>query len=259
MAVSPDHSACGSGISIAFILFQLPSPWHAITVRYVNVAQSAPGKSGGRFIKRSIFPGQIVEKAHVPIMSDVQNQKRGDDQRGDAAKKPVVNAVVFSAPASEIRKKDFLQFAFFRNEEMISCYQNAMQRLRGRGQKKLLGNMLERKNGIKDKFLREIDATGIFFTGKTNSITSSAVKYILDTDLRPVNTMVEVFTFVMKKERKELELFLKLADLEENQDVKEIFLEQASICKDHIRNLENDFASLTSQASHDDDVDIDAF
>lgn len=142
---------------------------------------------------------------------------------------------------------------------MISCYQNAIQRLRGRGQKKLLGNMLERKNSIKQKFLGEIDATGISFTGKTNSITSSAVRYILDTDLRPVNTVVEVFTFVMKKEQKELELFVKLADLEENHDVKEIFLEQARICKEHIRNLETDFASLSPQASGDDDVDIDAF
>jgi rubrerythrin len=192
-------------------------------------------------------------------MSGVQNQKRGDDHRDDAAKKPVVNAVVFSSPGTEIRKKDFLQFAFFRNEEIISCYQNVMQRIRGLGQKKLLGNMLERKNSIKQKFLGKIDATGISFSSRTSSITSSDVRYILDTDLRPVNTIVEVFTFVMKKERKELELFVKLADLEENHDVKEIFLEQARICKEHIRNLENDFASLSPQAPGDDDVDIDAF
>lgn len=191
-------------------------------------------------------------------MSDVQNQRESDDRHGDAADKTFVNAVVFSASASEVRKKDFLQFVFFRNEEIISCYQNAMQRIRGSGQKKLLTNMLERKNGIKVKFLRDFNTSGISFSSTTNGITSPAVKYILDTDLRPVNTVTDVFAFISRKERKELDLFGKLADLEENQEVKEIFLEQVRICKEHLRNVEADFASLASQASHN-DVDIDAY
>jgi hypothetical protein len=161
---------------------------------------------------------------------------------------------------SEIRKKDFLQFVYFRNEEIISCYKNAVQRIRGSGQKKLLLDMIERKIKFKEKFLYELGGTGISLTltGRTNSITSSAVKYILDTDLRPVNTITDVYGFISKKEQKELELFGKLADLEENPEVKEIFLDQTRICKEHIANLEMDFADLTSQAALG-EVDLNAY
>jgi hypothetical protein len=84
------------------------------------------------------------------------------------------------------------------------------------------------------------------------------VKYILDTDLQPVNTITDVYGFISKKEQKEFELFDRLADLEENPEVKEIFLEQTRNCKEHISNLEMDFADLTSQAALG-EVDLNAY
>jgi hypothetical protein len=188
-------------------------------------------------------------------LTAIQNlEKRNDSFCGmDTENKPMFDTVVFHQ--SDIRKKDFLQFVFFRNEEIISCYQTAMHRIRGSGQKKLLSDMIERKNRIKENILEELAGTGDSFTGKINCFASSDVKYLLDTDLRPVNSIIDVFSFISKKEQKELELFGRLADLEENPDVKEIFLEQSRICEEHISDLEIDFTNLTLEAASS-DVDI---
>jgi hypothetical protein len=189
-------------------------------------------------------------------IAEIQNQEIKTDHYSDTDNKPFVDAALFSK--STIRKIDFLQFVYFRNEELISCYQNAVQRVRGCSQKKLLATMLERKNNIKEKLHMELDGTVASFTGKTNRTTSSAVKYLLDTDLRPVNSIIDVFSFISKKEQKELELFSRLTDLEENPEVKEIFLEQSRICKEHISDLEIDFTNLTLEAASS-DVDINEF
>jgi rubrerythrin len=176
-------------------------------------------------------------------MSVVKNQETKNDRLNDTGTIPLVEAVIFSQ--TEIRKKDFIQFVLVRNDELASCYQNAAQRIRGSGQKKLLSNMLTRKKEVSEKLIQKLGQTEYSSSHTTGSIMSSAVQYMLDSDLRPVTTIIDVFIFMMKKEQKDLELFGRLADLEENVDVKEIFLQHTRVCKEHIGLLEVDFATLT--------------
>jgi hypothetical protein len=175
-------------------------------------------------------------------MSDAQKQEEGNSDSGSTRNNSVVDAVVFSQ--SEIRKNDFLQFVFLRNEELISCYLNIIRRVRGSGQKKLLTNMVERKKESRKVVLRKLGKDDFSELLAADGNISSMTKYMLDTDLRPVNSIIDVFAFISKKEQKELELFSRLAELEENSEVKEIFLEQTGVCKEHIEDLEADFAHL---------------
>jgi hypothetical protein len=185
---------------------------------------------------------QLVEGLCAFMITGTQKQEIRTSQYGEMGNGPGVDAVVFSQ--TEIRKKDFLIFVLLRNKELLSCYQNAAQRIRGSGQKKLLLNMVERKNQAEQQLVKKIGSSESPVQHSKDSILSSEMKYMLDTDLRPVNTVTDVFQFILKKEQKELDLFGRLADLEENSQVKKIFLDTIQVCKEHIGALETDYAPL---------------
>jgi hypothetical protein len=176
------------------------------------------------------------------MITDTQKQEIGTSLYGEMGNQPVDEAVVFSQ--TEIRKKDFLIFVLLRNNELLSCYQNAAQRIRGSGQKKLLLSMVERKKQAEQQVLKKLGSSESPVQRSTDSILPSVMQYMLDTDLRPVNTVTDVLQFMLKKEQKELDLFGRLSDLEENFEVKKIFLDHMLVCKEHIGALETDYVPM---------------
>ncbi|HUI93499.1 MAG TPA: hypothetical protein VLX68_14735 [Chitinivibrionales bacterium] len=156
---------------------------------------------------------------------------------------PVVEAVIFSQ--DEPRRNDFIQFFLFRCREMRWCYENIARLIRGSAQKKLLKNMAERKRNHERSLIAAMGNADEIMDKTERQVLSPFVQYMLDINLRNLTTINEVFIFISNKEKKELELFSKLADLEENDVIKGLFLEQSQACRGHLSGLDEDFSHVT--------------
>jgi rubrerythrin len=176
-------------------------------------------------------------------MAETQLQESGNSRFAEDNAEPVVEAVVF--PSLEPRKREYFQFFLFRSLELKSCYENIARMIRGTTQKKLLMNMVERKRVAERKLRAILGETNANSNLRERQVLSPFTQYMLSTDMRPVNSINEVFIFISKSEQKDLELYSRLADLEENPEIKNIFLEQTRVCRQHISSLEDDFAHMT--------------
>ena len=175
----------------------------------------------------------------LPNAQKEPNDKSPVDERPA----PVVEAMVFSP--DEPRKKDFVQFFLFRCREMRSCYENIARLIRGSAQKKLLANMAKRKKNHERSLLAVMENPAERADKEERQVLTPLVQYMLDTNLRNLTTINEVFVFISNKEKKELDLFSRLADLEEDTIVKTLFFEQSQACREHIAGLEDDFSHVS--------------
>ncbi len=177
------------------------------------------------------------------LMTEAEPQKNADSRTDFGAANPVTEAMVFSIEKAQHR--DFYQFFLFRCQQLRSCYENMARMIRGTAQKSLLMNMAGRKREMEQKLRMSLGMNDAESAEGEESVLSPFVQYMLNCDMKPVNTINEVFIFISKKEQKELELYSRRADFEEDSGIQRLFIEQMHAVREHLRGLEEDFAHVT--------------
>ncbi|MBD3316510.1 MAG: hypothetical protein GF344_12045 [Chitinivibrionales bacterium] len=120
---------------------------------------------------------------------------------------------------------DYIHFALHRCTEAADAYANAA-RVVPRGLRSLFLSTLaiaKREQALSMRQLFRGDCYLLSSTREENARNGQApsmVSYLLDVGLKPVSSLMDVFSFAIKREQKTLDLYTKLSELEDDPDVR---------------------------------------
>jgi hypothetical protein len=141
--------------------------------------------------------------------------------------KPTVDNAPSAPVADTTALSDYIHFALHRCTEAADAYANAA-RVVPRGLRSLFLSTLaiaKREQALSLRQLLRGDCYLLEPATGTNAHATPApsiVSYLLDVGLKPVSSLMDVFSFALKRERKTYDLYAKLAELEDDADVKSL-------------------------------------
>ncbi len=143
--------------------------------------------------------------------------------------------------------RDYLRFAIQRAVGSAESYRNAAQ-IVGGDRRGLLYFMAGHKNrqAISLK-INDPDSGFSIFESGTNGTSGSVASYFIDTEFKPLDTLDEVFLFIFRKEHKSLDIYIKLAQLERDLEVRTLFLYLIQLQTEDIFRLESEFTKLSKR------------
>ncbi|MCU0608344.1 MAG: hypothetical protein MUF22_01065 [Chitinispirillaceae bacterium] len=135
--------------------------------------------------------------------------------------------------------RDYFRFCLRRCFEAIKSYENAANMIQDTEIKSFFENMaLLKKNEFRQ--LREIDFQEICFSDLNNTSPVDAMTmYMLDAGLCPVDTLEEACDFALRNEYANLQMYLRLSDLENESRTKRLFLFLVEQEKSHLQQIQN--------------------
>jgi hypothetical protein len=77
----------------------------------------------------------------------------------------------------------------------------------------------------------------------------SVTKYMLDVNLRPISSSQEALRFASVKEHGTLELYSRLADLEENEEIRGLFVYLVGLQREHLDYIHGEAIRTETSAS----------
>lgn len=137
---------------------------------------------------------------------------------------------------------DYLDFTVKQLNQVIVCYDKISRTILDAEQKRLI----EFITHIKRKTLEKLRTVHNHYNIENSSSYNycSLTDYLADINVKPMSTIDETFLFLFKKERAFLDLYTKLAKLEEDTDTKRFFYFIVEEIRDHIRLLGTEFKSM---------------
>ncbi|MBD3344597.1 MAG: hypothetical protein GF401_06010 [Chitinivibrionales bacterium] len=140
---------------------------------------------------------------------------------------------------------DYLNFAILRACEALEKYANAAKMVSTPKERNLLKYMARRKRYQAMKLQSEFPEACYFMqqNAETDSGTSIA-NYLLDVNLKPLDNLEDTFFYILRNERKILNMYKKLIQLEKDFEVKVLFKYLTKLQSQDIQCLEWEFARL---------------
>jgi rubrerythrin len=133
--------------------------------------------------------------------------------------------------------EDIIKFAIAREEDAIEAYGSLSQRATSPGLKELLLELQAEEKNHK-KLLLEITADKISVLKPEKTLDLKISDYLVEEPPGSEMTFQDLLIFAAKKEQKAMELYSKLADRSEDEDLKKLFDFMAAQEKTHKYKLE---------------------
>ncbi len=139
------------------------------------------------------------------------------------------------------RFEDFVRFAIEQERAAAALYQAVAAGSASRSTRKVLAEMAEMEQ-VHEAKLRALLATGMASLPSKGGVRDIQVSdFMLDETLAPDAPVDQVFVFSMKAEQKAYELYTKLASLEIDGTVRELFESLAAEEQCHKHDLEEQY------------------
>lgn len=155
-----------------------------------------------------------------------------------------------SAPPSKNNPlADYVHFALHRCTEAADAYANAA-RVVPRGLRSLFLSTLAIAKREQALSLRQLLRGECYLLDPVRggsvheNPAPSVVSYLLDVGLKPVSSLMDIFSFAIKRERKTLDLYAKLAELEDDPDVESLLEYLVTLQRAQVNYTETLFSQL---------------
>lgn len=119
---------------------------------------------------------------------------------------------------------DYLHFAVHRCSEAADVYSGLEQLVLDASAATFL-NSIAREKGEEALQLRSYlnQPCYLLDNGEQKPVTVSISNYLLDVDLHPASSMEDAFLYAFKREHRSTDMFAKLAGLEQNESIRQLF------------------------------------
>ncbi|MGA2506438.1 MAG: hypothetical protein ABSF80_03075 [Chitinispirillaceae bacterium] len=145
--------------------------------------------------------------------------------------------------------KDYLQFAVRRSMRAAESYENASRMPIGVGIRSFFHDMAELKRYETERLRQYYHEESIVFSGfNDRSNGDSLVSYLMDLEMKPVGCVIDACRFALKNEINDLHIYIRLAEREEDETTKELFLFLIQQQKTHVLFVQNQISFLEFEA-----------
>lgn len=135
---------------------------------------------------------------------------------------------------------DFLRFAIRRGLEAAESYANAARIVIWENQKTFFSDMAALKRADIER-LRRYHFDGRFSVLERDNHPSigTVTMYMLDLEMNPIGSMEDACRFALKRELNDLQMYIRLAELEEDPLTKGLFCFLVELQKSHLHYVQN--------------------
>jgi len=149
----------------------------------------------------------------------------------------------FVVSGDEDRLSDYLAFSIYRSLNAATMYENAARMVHGKEVKSFLKDMADLKRYESDRITRYHQNSHRMSGDDMRPLPIDPMAmYCIDVDCNPIGSMDDACRFALKKELNNMQLYMRLSDLEMDPSIKKFFTFLVQLQKAHVQFVQNQLA-----------------